>query len=126
MFRRSDLVGAGVGAVAISIGFLIVIGDRAVVGVDLREAARVARSTLEADVGNAAPFGAGVAIGDGPVAGVGLAFDRSPLGGRVGLRQRPGVYFRAGRVAAVVFGDGVGFAGSRATRKFLKSIKRQK
>jgi hypothetical protein len=63
LFGGGGLIGAGVGAIAVGIGFLIVIGHRAAVGIDFGEAAGVAGSTIEADVGNAAPFGAGVAIG---------------------------------------------------------------
>ena len=102
------------------------IGDRAAVGIDFGEAAGVARSTVEADVRNRAPFGAAVAVGGRRVAGIGLAFDGGPLGRRVGFGQRTGVQFGAGRVEAVVFGDGVRFAGASASKAILESIEPQK
>ena len=124
VFRGGILIGAGVGAVAVGIGLLIVIGDRAAVGIDFGEAAGVARSAVEADVCHRAPFGAGVAIGGRRMTGIGLAFDGGPLGGGVGFGQRAGIHLGAGRVAAVVFDEGVGFAGSLGRSQFLNSIKR--
>ena len=109
LFGGGGLVGAGVGAVAVGIGFLIVIGDRAAVGVDFGEAARVAGTIDHAGVGNAAPFGAAVAIGRRGVTGIGLACDGGSLSGGVGFGKGAGVQLGAGRVEAVVFGDGVGF-----------------
>ena len=97
LFRVGDLLGAGVGAVAVSIGFLIVIGNRAAVGVDFGEAAGVAGTIDHARVGNVAPFGAGVAIGGGGMTGVGLACDGGPLGGGVGFGQGARVQLGAGQ-----------------------------
>ena len=108
------------------VGVVFVIGVREAVAVDLGEAARVARSALEADIGSRAPFGAAVAVGGRRVARIGLAFDGGPLGRSVGFGERAGVYFGTRRVAAVVFGNGIGFAGSIGTKPFPQPIKRQK